>query len=185
MTKIQIRKVNGVLMGRPINEHPQFVLHGQQNEINPEYIEFEQSVTEHEAPGFEEGEAEGELVPVGCSRIKLYGYERSPCECGYMTDEAKFCPYRLMEWIVSTPEKVEVKEEHTSGQLIDALKGGKILRRDPYQKFEGQWEYTVCENGDYYYVTGWGSAIGNYKDRLLLVISNPELFEIIDIVESH
>jgi len=75
-------------------------------------------------------------------------------------------------------ENIQIKA--TSGELIDALKSGKVLRRDPYQKFEGQWEYTHCENGDYYYINGWGSAIGNYKDRLLLVITNPELFEIVD-----
>ena len=35
---------------RKLNPHPQFVLHGQHNEINPEWHAFEQSIRYHEFP---------------------------------------------------------------------------------------------------------------------------------------
>lgn len=83
---------------------------------------------------------------------------------------------------MNTQESNRGIEAPTSGQLIDALKSGKLLRRDPYKKGENQWEYIhPYEVGSTdFYLTGWGSAIGSVKDRLMLIITNPELFEIIE-----
>lgn len=72
----------------------------------------------------------------------------------------------------------------TSGQLIDALKSGATLKRDPYQKGNDQWEYLHSEEDNYYHVSGWGSAFGNANDRLLSIIKNPEQWQV-DNISSH
>lgn len=62
----------------------------------------------------------------------------------------------------------------TSGQLIDALKAGKVLKREYY-------------NDCYSYLTyrnyrldcwGWGSALGEPKDRLTEIIDDPDKWTI-------
>jgi hypothetical protein len=92
---------------RPVNPHPYIIRVGGENlsitKVNPDWIDFEQSVTEHEAPGFEEGEAEGELI-----ELSLVGDKWIP------SDDAPFSLSHNWEtkeiWrIVTTPEKVEAQ----------------------------------------------------------------------------
>lgn len=166
--KIQIRKVNGVPMGRPCNPF-------QPNDEwrdNPDYIDFEQSVTEHEAPGFEEGEAEGVLI------AQMYddndGYEEWTYSANPDRDRANGYTMRQI-WIVSTPEKVEVKEVNNWIRVEDQ-KPPYYTPIFIYNHYDSSWALAwYASDGDngFYTVFGTDMIIYNITHWQLTNIPSP------------
>jgi hypothetical protein len=75
-------------------------------------------------------------------------------------------------------EEVGTKLTAEASHLIAALLNGKnIIRR-----FRDEEEILWCEyskdNKPHFYVRGWGSALGNSKDRVMSILENPEQWEI-------
>ena len=63
----------------------------------------------------------------------------------------------------------------TSGQLIDALKAGKLLKRSYYNDCDAFLRYTRQHSFECY---GWASALGEAKDRLFDILSEPDKWSI-------
>ena len=66
-----------------------------------------------------------------------------------------------------------------SCELIQALKEGRLLCKHDSQVNEKEYLFAyVLQDSLYFECKGWRSALGSYTDRLVEIITDPELWEI-------
>ena len=61
-------------------------------------------------------------------------------------------------------------------RLLEALLQGKLLSKIHHN--DSECEETLGFESPFYYVNGWGSAFGRPEDRVLELVTNPELWKI-------
>lgn len=73
-------------------------------------------------------------------------------------------------------------------KLIDALDEGFVLFKDhkegTFLRQDPEFEY-MFKSGNFYELKGWGSALGDFKDRLLDIIQNPDSWKIFPIINMN